>query len=146
MASEDRCSPYNRDHYTFPQDLKIQLYSEFAESESTYDKTVIKGLGDFDIDHIIALSEAHDSGLCAASMAVRTRFARDLDNLTLATRELNIKKGAKDAAEWVPAENRCWFSEQVIEVRKEYALTIDQAEAEALDNVLADCEHDAGRG
>ena len=39
--------------------------------------------------HGRAVSEAHDSGLCAASTAVRRRFARDLDNLTLATPQLN---------------------------------------------------------
>ena len=33
--------------------------------------------------------KVHDSSLCAASMAVRARFARELDNLTLATPELN---------------------------------------------------------
>ena len=36
-----------------------------------------------DIEHIVSLSEAHDSGLCAADAATRRRFASDPLNLTL---------------------------------------------------------------
>ena len=72
------------------------------------------------IEYIIAVSEAHDSGLCAASAAVRARFACDLDNLTLATPRLNrYEKVARDAAEWLPELNRCWFA-TTIAVRREY--------------------------
>ena len=64
------------------------------------------------------LSEAHDSGLCAASLAVRAGFARDLDN-TLAKPELNrYEKRAHDAADWLPPLNRCWFAKTVIAVRQ----------------------------
>ena len=44
-----------------------------------------------------------------------------------------------DAAEWQPAQNRCWFAVRVIAVRQRYALTIDRREADALDQVLAGC-------
>ena len=94
-----------------------------------------------DIEHIVARSEAHDSGLCAAGAATRQRFARDLRNLTLAGPRLNrYQKVAKDAAEWMPEKNRCWFAHRVIEVRRAYSLTIDRREAQALDAVLASCE------
>ena len=87
---------------------------------SPYDLTQFESLRESDIEHIIAVSEAHDSGLCAASDDVRRRFARDLDNLTLATPELNrYEKGARDAAEWLPARNRCWFAAAIVAVRKE---------------------------
>ena len=41
------------------------------------------------IEHVVAVSEAHDSGLCAADAETRRRFAGDLDNLTLAVPHLN---------------------------------------------------------
>ena len=48
-------------------------------------------------------------------MAERLAFSRDLDNLTLASPRLNRHhKRAKDAVEWMPARNRCWFARQVI--------------------------------
>ena len=66
---------------------------------------------------------------------------RDLRNLTLAGPRLNrYRKVAKDAAEWLPEKNRCWFAHRIIKVRRAYSLTIDQREAQALDAVLASCE------
>ena len=95
---------------------------------------------DTDIEHIVARSEAHDSGLCAADAASRRRFASDLLNLTLASPAVNrTQKGDKDAAEWLPALNQCWFADQVVAVRQKFGLTIDQREAAALDRVLAGC-------
>ena len=44
-----------------------------------------------------------------------------------------------DAAEWLPTQNRCWFAARVIAVRQRYGLSIDQREADALDQVLAGC-------
>ena len=56
-----------------------------------------------DIEHIVARSEAHDSGLCAADAATRRQFAGDLLNLTLASPAVNrSQKSGKDAAEWLP--------------------------------------------
>ena len=89
---------------------------------------------------MIARSEAHDSGLCAADLATRRRFATDLLNLTLAGPRVNrYEKVDRDAAEWLPAQNRCWFAARVIAVRQRYGLTIDRREADALDQVLAGC-------
>ena len=96
-----------------------------------------------DIEHVVARSEAHDSGLCAADAQVKAAFARDLLNLTLAAPEVNRcnagGKCALDAAEWLPALNRCWFASRVIAVRTKYRLTIDRREAAALDAVLDEC-------
>ena len=93
------------------------------------------------IEHMVAASEAHDSGLCARDRATRARFASDLRNLTLAAPHVNRnQKGGKDAAEWLPERNRCWFAARVVEVRRAYELTIDRREAAALERVLSGCE------
>ena len=94
-----------------------------------------------DIEHIVARSEAHDSGLCSSDDETRRRFSSDLVNLTLASPSLNRHdKRAKDGAEWLPEMNKCWFVDRVIKTRVKYGLTIDQTEADALDGVLDDCE------
>ena len=49
------------------------------------------------------------------------------------------QKGAKDAAEWQPDANQCWFAQTVVAVRRAYQLTIDRREADALDRILAGC-------
>ena len=93
-----------------------------------------------DIEHIVARSEAHDSGLCAADAETKKRFASDLLNLTLASPEVNRQqKSGKDAAEWLPDLNHCWFADRVVKVRQEYQLTIDETEADALKIVLSGC-------
>ena len=93
-----------------------------------------------DIEHIVATSEAHDSGLCVATRATRERFAQDLRNLTLASPEVNRRqKLGKDAADWIPERNRCWFAARVVEVKRVYGLSVDRAEAEALENILRGC-------
>ena len=72
--------------------------------------------------------------------ATRRRFSSDLLNLTLAAPSVNRhQKVAKDAAEWLPDLNRCWFADRVVRVRQKYGLTIDRREAEALDSVLSGC-------
>ena len=93
-----------------------------------------------DIEHIVARSEAHDSGLCAADAATKRRFATDLLNLTLAGPRVNrYQKVDNDAAEWLPPQNRCWYAARIIAVRQQYGLTVDRREADALDRVLAGC-------
>ena len=83
---------------------------------------------------------SHDSGLCAADAATRARFARDLRNLTLASPSVNRhQKSGKDAGEWVPDRNRCWFAGRVVQVRRAYGLTIDRREAAALERILSGC-------
>ena len=142
VAPENRCSPYDRDDYPYPQSVELEIIArEGGKICSPYTNECFESRFDTDIEHIIAVSEAHDSGLCAAGAATRRAFASDLRNLTLASPALNRnQKRAKDAADWLPAQNRCWFASQIITVRQAYDLTIDRREANALDSVLAGCD------
>ena len=138
VAPENRCSIYDRSDYPYPQSVEAEIVARDG-LWSPYDDTRFHSRDDSQIEHVVALSEAHDSGLCGASAAVRAAFARDLDNLVLATPKLNREKSGKDAAEWLPDRRQCWFVETVIAVRQEYALTIDPVEADAIDRVMAGC-------
>ena len=72
--------------------------------------------------------------------ATRERFASDLLNLTLANPAVNRQqKGAYDVAAWLPDLNQCWYVDRVVQVRLKYSLTVDQREADALDEVMAGC-------
>ena len=46
----------------------------------------------------------------------------------------------KDAAEWLPGLDQCWYVDRIIQVRLEYALTVDHTEADAIDTVLPTCD------
>ena len=88
-----------------------------------------------DIEHIVALAEAHDSGIADDR---RQDIASDLDNLTIADPTVNrSQKGARDAAEWRPTHHGAWFAARVIQVKLEYGLTVDPAERDALEALLA---------
>ena len=105
-----------------------------------YTGTCFSSTRQSDIEHILATSEAHDSGLCAADRATRKRFAQDLRNLTLASPQVNRhQKSGKDAGEWLPDRNRCWFAGRVLEVKRAYRLTIDRREAAALERIFSQC-------
>ena len=141
LAAENRCSPYDADDYYYPQSVEQQIVNRMGgRIYSPNTGAYFSSTRETDIEHIVARSEAHDSGLCAAGNDVRSAFARDLDNLTLADPSTNRhQKIGKDLAEWLPAQNRCWYVNQVILVKRKYGLTWDAAEANAARSVLAAC-------
>ena len=105
-----------------------------------YTETWFGSIRETDIEHIVARSEAHDSGLCAADPATKAEFASDILNLTLASPSVNRhQKSANDVAEWLPDLNHCWYVNRTVEVRREYGLTIDQVEADAVARDLTGC-------
>ena len=140
VAPEERCAPYDDSEYRYPQSVELQITDSLGDVYSPYTCETFRAPNETDIEHIVARSEAHDSGLCAASPERKSKFARDMRNLTLADPYLNRDvKIAKDAADWTPDENKCWFAWRVIDVRRAYGLTIDRREADALDAILATC-------
>lgn len=139
VASENRCSPYERDDYSFKRERHEAELIEIWGFTSPYTGEEFPDLEGIDIDHLIALSEAHDSRLCAASRERKREFGNDPDNLVFAPASLNRKKAAHDAVGWVPEVNQCWFAEQVIEIRRKYDLTIDLYEVLALERILLGC-------
>ena len=140
VAAEYRCSPYDSDDYPYPASVEPKIVAAQGGIYGPYTGTWFTSIKETDIEHIVARSEAHDSGLCAASAAAKAKFASDLLNLTLASPSVNRhQKVANDAAEWLPNLNQCWYVARSIQVRQAYDLTIDRAEADAIDRVLAEC-------
>ena len=141
VAPEHRCAPYDKKRdYPYPQSVERDIVRELGAVYGPYSDRCFASTAETDIEHVVATSEAHDSGLCAADAATKARFARDLRNLTLAAPAVNRhQKSGKDAAEWVPSRNACWFAGRVVEVRRAYGLTIDRREAAALDRIFAGC-------
>ena len=141
IEPENRCSHYDADDYSYPQSVERQIVAQQGgRIYGPYTGTYFASTGETDIEHIVARSEAHDSGLCAVDSAARKAFGRDLFNLTLASPNVNRhQKIAKDVAEWLPALNQCWYVNQVVLVKRKYNLTMNQAEAAKAQQVLASC-------
>ena len=95
------------------------------------------GLRNTDIEHIVTLAEAQDSGLSPEQLAL---FDSDIENLTVAMpRENRNVKIARDAADYLPAHNRCWFAGKVVRVKQKWGMTVDWREAQTLMTALAGC-------
>ena len=141
VAEENRCSPYDRSDYRYSQRVEDDIILAVGGIYGPYTGTCYSAKTETDIEHIVSLSEAHDSGLCAAPVETRRAFGADLLNLTLASPQVNrTDKGARDVSEWLPRFNQCWYVQRTLDVRRKYGLTIDWREALSAEAVLASCE------
>ena len=142
IEKENRCSPYNRStDYVYSQTVENKIVESLGNKiYSPYSGKYFKSIEETDIEHIVSLSEAHDSGLCAADEKTKMRFASDILNLTLASPTVNRdEKSGFDASGWLPEKNKCWFANKVIEVKKTYNLTVDSKELVSLEKVISEC-------
>lgn len=143
IREEDRCTPYSSSRYTYPDGLEIEILREMdGIYYSPCTAQIYTDAREVDIEHIVARSEAHDSGLCATNRFTRLALASDQLNLTFAPppRLNRDVKGAKDLAEWLPDENQCWYVNRVAAVKRKYGLSMDVEEAEVAVRLLASCD------
>ena len=135
VAPEEWCAPYDRKRdYSYSQTVERRIVERMGMIYGPYTGTCFDSMRQTDIEHLVATSEAHDSGLCGRDLATKRRFASDLRNLTLAAPAVNRhEKGGKDAAEWMPEKNKCWFAATVVRVKQAWGLTVDRKEKAALE-------------
>ena len=113
---------------------------------SVYDGATETGTGSgFDVDHLVPLAEAWDSGAYGWDSDTRRRYANDLGyahSLVAVSSSSNRQKGAADPAEWLPPDVsvRCWYSEAWIAVKTRWELSVDAGELQALRAVVSQCQ------
>lgn len=140
ITEESRCAPYSANDYRYSASVENGIVDRLGGVYSPYTGEWFASQTETDIEHIVARSEAHDSGLCSATAERKREFASDPLNLTLAVPYLNRwEKSGKDAGEWMPESNRCWFAHTVVAVKRKHGLTVDVVEAAALERVLRRC-------
>jgi len=93
------------------------------------------------IDHIVALSDAWQTGAQQLDPLVRNNFANDPLNLQTTIGWINQEKGDGDAATWLPPNKsyRCPFVTRIVDIKSAYELWVTQAEHDAIAWVLTDC-------
>lgn len=93
------------------------------------------------IDHVVALSDAWQSGAQEISAQERLQLANDPENLLAVDGPANQQKSDSDAATWLPANTsfRCSYVARQIRVKAKYHLWVKPAEKEAMINVLTPC-------
>ena len=93
------------------------------------------------IDHVIALSDAWQTGAQGWSPDTRLAFANDPLNLLAVDGPANQEKGDSDAASWLPAYKafRCGYVSRQVAVKVRYRLWVTAAERDAIVRVLKSC-------
>jgi hypothetical protein len=93
------------------------------------------------IDHVVALGDAWQTGAQQLSLAVRTNLANDPLELLAVSGAANEQKGDADAASWLPPTKvfRCSYVSIQVAVKIRYHLWVTPAEHQAIATVLSTC-------
>ncbi|MFC8349555.1 HNH endonuclease family protein [Streptomyces sp. NPDC057280] len=113
---------------------------------SPYDDTYFTAARALDIDHLVPLAEAWDSGASAWSSGERQAYANDLDDsraLIAVSAASNRSKSDQDPATWQPpaAGYRCTYVTDWVAIKTRWNLAIDTAEQTAISEILDACPH-----
>ena len=93
------------------------------------------------IDHVVALENAWQSGARTWSTAERYRFGNDAYNMLAVDGPANEQKGSASAAYWLPTNGdyRCPYVARQIGVKATYKLSVASTEKQAMMAVLRSC-------
>lgn len=110
---------------------------------SVYDGVAVTDPESLDVDHVVALKEAWQSGAWHWSATRRAAFANDLtDTRTLraVTATSNRSKGDADPSNWLPSDTTfvCTFLADWVAIKARWSLSMDQSEAGRIRNELTD--------
>ena len=99
VVPEHRCSPYDKHRdYSYFQSVERDIVGKLGAVYGPYTDRCVASTTETDIEHIMAATTAHDSGLWGVDAETLRRFVRDLRSLALVSREVNRgQKSAKDA-------------------------------------------------
>jgi hypothetical protein len=100
-----------------------------------------KSASNIDIDHIVALSNAWQTGAFQITPTQRTNFANDPLNLLAVDAKLNRQKGDGDAATWLPPYKsyRCTYVARQVMIKVKYKLWVTPPEKAAISKLLDGC-------
>ncbi|HPU39436.1 MAG TPA: HNH endonuclease family protein [Microthrixaceae bacterium] len=107
---------------------------------STYDGLTFTDAASIEIDHVVPLKEAWDSGAWQWSALRRVAFANDTtDPRTLAavSSTSNRAKGDKDPSNWLPQDaDVCTYVTDWIAIKARWSLSMDESEFGRIRNLL----------
>ncbi|MFE9769457.1 HNH endonuclease family protein [Streptomyces sp. NPDC005808] len=111
---------------------------------SWYDDTYVDNARQLDVDHLVPLAEAWDSGASGWSAKEREGFANDLDDpraLIAVSAGSNRSKSDQDPSTWVPPFEayRCRYVTDWVADKTRYRLAVDPSEEAALSEILSRC-------
>jgi Protein of unknown function (DUF1524) len=93
------------------------------------------------IDHVVPLANAWQTGASFWTAAQRERFANDRRNLLAVRGDLNLQKSDGDTATWLPPKKsfRCTYVTMQVLTKQRYDLWVTPPEKEAMQRILDQC-------
>ena len=157
---------YDRDRFGYPSDLdgdgcatraEVLIRDSLTPAQvdpagchvvagdwrSVYDGLTWSDPAELEIDHVVALKEAHDSGAWAWQPNRLVAFGNDLDDprsLRAVTAAVNGAKGDADPSNWLPPDETylCTYLGDWIAIKARWGLSMDQSEHGRIGNLLTE--------
>ena len=109
-----------------------------------YSATVVTDPGDLDVDHMVPLANAHQSGAWDWTADRRELYANYLENpehLIAVTARANRSKGARGPDQWKPEDRTYWCQYAIdwVTIKSVWDLTVTGEEHDALRQMLDTC-------
>ena len=138
---DSRQQVLKRESVTLPQVDPYSCKVIAGDWVSPYDGARWSDPTDIDIDHVVALKEAWDSGAWAWSSATRKAYANDTSDkrtLLAVTDNVNQRKSDKDPSNWTPPLKSylCTYLGNWISVKARWNLSMDKSEWGRIKNLL----------
>lgn len=105
-----------------------------------YTDSVFTLASSLQIDHLVPLKEAYESGAYAWTYAQRKAYANDSTLLIPASVHQNTSKSARDAAEWLPVKNVAAYCIKWAQVKRKYNLSADSLEIVTLRKYVSESD------
>jgi hypothetical protein len=128
---------------TFKSDKQCQVAT--GEWLAPYTSVIVTDATKLDVDHMVPLKNAHDSGGWAWDKDKKAAYANEMgyaDHLIAVTASANRKKGARGPEEWKPANQGYWCDYAIdwVQIKVEWELSATKAEWAALQKMLKTCD------
>lgn len=112
---------------------------------SLYDGKTVKSAGDIDIDHMVPLKEAWESGAASWNSNKRRSYANDIEypkSLIAVSASSNRSKSDRDPADWLPEVKSyaCTYIADWVSVKYRWKLSVDKTEKKVLDSYAKKCD------
>lgn len=105
-----------------------------------YPQTFTKS-SDIDVDHLIPLKNAFETGGGEWGRKEKETFANDPENLVLTSKKYNRSKGAKGIDAWLPVDQEyaCKYIKDWVKIKQKYQLHLTAAEKNTLVTIKEKC-------
>lgn len=123
-------------------DKGCKIVKDTGKWYSAYDAATVTNFSALDVDHMVPLAEAWDSGAKAWDNTKREVYANDMgdaNSLIAVTAATNRSKSDQDPADWLPAKDVCTYIKNWVHVKIRWSLTVDEKELKAIKDANAKC-------